>query len=108
MVALPLDDARIEELVLRFNAVMANAGTDFTDLGSNASDDKAAAMLQETKGNLNRDKIIQDDRRHERRTERRADCAVRDRSRERRTRGMETEQNARTATTQGICELLSA
>lgn len=40
MAALPFDDARIEDLVLRFNAVMAKEGTDISDLGGNAPDDE--------------------------------------------------------------------
>jgi len=57
MVALPFDDARIEELVLRFNAVMANEGSVISDLGGNASDDDVAVTLQETEGDLSRDEI---------------------------------------------------
>jgi hypothetical protein len=60
MVALPFDDARIEELVLRFNAVMAKEGTDVTDLGGNASDDEVAVTLQENEGDLSRDEITQE------------------------------------------------
>jgi len=60
MVALPFDDARIEELVLRFNAVMANEGSVIPDLGGNASDDEVAVTLQETEGDLSRDEITQE------------------------------------------------
>ncbi len=60
MAALPFNDARIEELVLRFNAVMAKEGTDISDLGGNASDDEVAATLQETGGDLSRDEITQE------------------------------------------------
>jgi hypothetical protein len=60
MVELPFDSARIEELVLRFNAVMAKEATDIPDLGGNASDDEVAAMLQETEGDLSRDEITQE------------------------------------------------
>lgn len=60
MVALPFDSARIEELVLRFNAVMAKEGTDISDLGGNASDDQVAATLQETEGDLSRDEIAKE------------------------------------------------
>jgi len=60
MAALPFDSARIEELVLRFNAVMAKEGTDISDLGGNASDDQVAATLQETEGDLSRDEITQE------------------------------------------------
>lgn len=60
MVALPFDSARIEELVLRFNAVMAKEATDIPDLAGNASDDEVAAMLPETEGDLSRDEITQE------------------------------------------------
>ena len=60
MVTLPFDDARIEALVLRFNAVMAKEATDISDLGGNASDDKVAVSLQETEGDLSRDEITQE------------------------------------------------
>jgi hypothetical protein len=58
--ALPFDSAEIEELVLRFNAVMAKEGTDIPDLGGNASDDEVAETLQETRGDLSRDEITQE------------------------------------------------
>lgn len=38
MAALPLDSVEIEELVLRFNAVLAKQGADVSDLGGNATD----------------------------------------------------------------------
>lgn len=60
MAALPFNDARIEQLVLRFNAEMAKEGTDISDLGGNASDDEVAVTLQETKGDLSRDEITQE------------------------------------------------
>lgn len=60
MAALPFDDARIEELVLRFNAVTAKKGTVVPDLGGNASDDEVAVTLQETEGDLSRDEITQE------------------------------------------------
>ena len=60
MVALPFDDARIEELVLRLNAVTAKEGTVIPDLGGNASDDEVAVTLQETEGDLSRDEITQE------------------------------------------------
>ncbi len=60
MAALPFDDALIEELVLRFNAVMAKEGMDISDLGGNASDDEVSATLQETEGDLSRDEITQE------------------------------------------------
>ncbi len=60
MVALPFDDARIEELVLRLNAVMTKEGTDIPDLGGNASDDEVAETMQETEGDLSRDEITQE------------------------------------------------
>jgi len=60
MVALPFDSARIEELVLRFNAVTAKEATDIPDLGGNASDDEVAVTLQETEGDLSRDEITQE------------------------------------------------
>lgn len=60
MAALPFDDARIEELVLRFNAVMAKEGMDISDLGGNASDDEVAVTMQETEGDLSRDEITQE------------------------------------------------
>jgi hypothetical protein len=60
MVALPFDSAEIEELVLRFNAVMAKEGMDISDIGGNASDDEVTATLQETKGDLSRDEITQE------------------------------------------------
>ena len=60
MVALPFDSARIEQLVLRLNAVMAKEGTDIPDLGGNASDDEVVATLQETDGDLSRDEITQE------------------------------------------------
>lgn len=60
MAALPFDDARIEELVLRFNAVMTKEATDIPDLGGNASDDEVVATLQETDGDLSRNEITQE------------------------------------------------
>lgn len=57
--ALPFDAAEIEELVLRFNAVMAKEATDIPDLGGNATDDEIAETLQETQGDLSRDEITQ-------------------------------------------------
>ncbi|MET4130816.1 DUF3775 domain-containing protein [Roseovarius sp. MBR-6] len=60
MTALPFNDTRIEELVLRFNAVMAKDGTDISDLGGNATDDEVTATLQETEGDLSRNEITQE------------------------------------------------
>ncbi|MDG1116651.1 MAG: DUF3775 domain-containing protein [Flavimaricola sp.] len=60
MAALPFDDAQIEALVLRFNAVMAKEGTDISDLGGNASDDEVTVTLQETEGDLSRNEITQE------------------------------------------------
>ncbi|KIN71937.1 DUF3775 domain-containing protein [Sulfitobacter guttiformis] len=60
MAALPFDSSEIEQLVLRFNAVMAKEGTDISDLGGNASDDPIAAILQETAGDLSRNEIRQE------------------------------------------------
>ena len=60
MPALPFDDAEIEQLVLRFNAVMAKEGTDVSDLGGNASDDEVTVTMQETEGDLSRDAITQE------------------------------------------------
>ncbi|MBL4919295.1 DUF3775 domain-containing protein [Szabonella alba] len=60
MAALPLNATRIEELVLRFNAVMAKEGTDISDLGGNATDDQVTATLQETDDDLIRDEITQE------------------------------------------------
>lgn len=60
MAALPFDSARIEELVLRFNAVMTKEATDIDDLGGNESDDEVAATMQETPGDLSRDEITQE------------------------------------------------
>ena len=60
MAVLPFDSARIEELVLRFNAVMTKEATDIDDLGGNASDDEVAATMQETPGDLSRDEITQE------------------------------------------------
>jgi hypothetical protein len=60
MAALPFNETRVEELVLRFNAVMAKEGADISDLGGNASDDEVAVTLQETGGDLSRDEITQE------------------------------------------------
>jgi hypothetical protein len=60
MAALPFNATRIEELVLRFNAVMAKEGTDISDLGGNATDDPVTATLQETDGDLSRGEITQE------------------------------------------------
>jgi len=60
MAALPFDDAEIEQLVVRFNAVMAKEETDIPDLGGNAPDDEVPAMLQETAGDLSRDELTQE------------------------------------------------
>ena len=60
MAALPFDSAEIEQLVLRFNAVMAKEATDIPDLGGNASDDPVAETMQETDGDLSRDEITQE------------------------------------------------
>jgi hypothetical protein len=60
MIALPFDSDEIEELVLRFNAVMAKEGMDIPDPGGNATDDEVADTLQETSGDLSRDEITQE------------------------------------------------
>jgi hypothetical protein len=60
MAALPFNSARIEQLVLRLNAVTAKEATDISDLGGNASDDEVAVTLQETEGDLSRDEITQE------------------------------------------------
>lgn len=60
MAELPFDDAEIEQLVVRFNAVMAKEQTDIPDLGGNATDDEVAATLQETRGDLSRDELTQE------------------------------------------------
>ncbi len=59
MPALPFDSDEIEELVLRFNAVMAKEGMDISDPGGNATDDEVAEPLQEQQGDLSRDEITQ-------------------------------------------------
>ena len=59
MAALPFEDAEIEELVLRFNAVVAKEEMNVNDLGGNASYDEVAETLQETPGDLSRDEITQ-------------------------------------------------
>jgi len=53
-------NGRIEELVLRLNAVTAKEGTVIPDLGGNTSDDELAVTLQETEGDLIRDEITQE------------------------------------------------
>ena len=60
MIELPFDSDEIEQLVLRFNAVMAKEGMDIPDPGGNASDDEVAETLQETTGDLSRDEITQE------------------------------------------------
>ncbi len=60
MAALSFNDARIEELVLRFNAITAKEGTDISDLGGYASDDEVAMTLQETEGDLSCNEITQE------------------------------------------------
>jgi len=60
MVELPFDTAEIEQLIVRFNAVMAKEQTDIPDLGGNATDDEVAATLQETAGDLSREEIIEE------------------------------------------------
>jgi hypothetical protein len=60
MAALPFDTTRIEDLILRLNAVMAKEGTVMPDLGGNASDDEISVTLQETEGDLSRDEITQE------------------------------------------------
>ena len=60
MADLPFDDAEIEQLIVRFNAVMAKEETDIPNLGGNASDDEVAATLQETSGDLSRDELTQE------------------------------------------------
>jgi hypothetical protein len=59
MVAIPFDDARIKELVFRFNAVTAKEATGIYELGGNAPDDEVAVTLQKTEGDLSRDAISQ-------------------------------------------------
>ena len=60
MIELPFDSDEIEELVLRFNAVMAKEAMDIPDQGGNATDDEVAETLQETVGDLSRDEITQE------------------------------------------------
>ena len=55
--ALPRDSSRIEELVLRFDAVMAKTGTGISDPGSSVTDNGVGDTLQETQGDLSRHKI---------------------------------------------------
>ncbi len=59
MVALSPNDARVEELVLRPNAVMAKEASNISELGGNASDDEVAVTLQETEGDLRPEGITQ-------------------------------------------------
>ena len=60
MVALPFNTTRIEQLVLRLNAVTAKQGTVISDLGGNASDDPVSVTMQVTEGDLSRDEITQE------------------------------------------------
>ncbi len=60
MATLPFDSDDIEQLVLRFNAVMAKEENDIPNLGGNATDDEVPATLQENKGDLSRDEITQE------------------------------------------------
>ncbi|AMO73211.1 DUF3775 domain-containing protein [Sphingorhabdus sp. M41] len=60
MPSLPFDDAEIEQMILRLNAVMAKEETDIPNPGGNAPDDEVAAMLQETRGDLSRDELSQE------------------------------------------------
>ena len=55
--ALPRDSSRIEELVLRFDAVTAKTGTGISDPGSNVTDNGVSDTRQETQGDLSRHKI---------------------------------------------------
>ena len=61
MPELPFDSEELEQLILRFNAVMAREDTDIPDPGGNESDDEWPATLQETAGNLDRDEIAAHD-----------------------------------------------
>jgi Protein of unknown function (DUF3775) len=60
MAALPFDTTEIEELVLRFNAVMAKEANVIPDPGGNAIVDEVVVMLQEAGGDLSRDEISQE------------------------------------------------
>jgi len=60
MPELPFDSEEIEQLILRFNAVMAKEENDIPDPAGNAADDEWPATLQETAGNLDRDEIVQE------------------------------------------------
>ena len=82
MAELPFSDAEIEQLVVRYNAVMAKEQTDIPDLGGNATDDEVAATLQETAGDLSRDELTEEienmnDEQQDASSMRHAECCVR-------------------------------
>lgn len=57
MPELPFDSEELEQLILRFNAVMAREENDIPDPGGNETDNEWPATLQETSGNLDRAEI---------------------------------------------------
>lgn len=58
MAELPFDDEEIEQLVLRFNAVMAKEGADVDDPGGNPTDDEGPDVLQDSEGELTEDELV--------------------------------------------------
>ncbi len=58
MVDLPFDDEEIEELVLRFNAVMAKEAVDIDDPGGNPTDDEGPDVLQAIEGELTEEELV--------------------------------------------------
>ncbi|WP_102226175.1 DUF3775 domain-containing protein [Acidimangrovimonas sediminis] len=58
MAELPFDDEEIEELVLRFNAVMAKEDADIDDPGGNPTDDEGPDVLQDSAGEMTEDELI--------------------------------------------------
>lgn len=60
MGVLPFDDARIEGLVLRFNAVTGREGAVLPVPGGDASNGEVAVSLQDARGDLNCAEITQD------------------------------------------------
>lgn len=58
MANLPFDEEDINELVLRFNAVMAKEGVDVDDPGGNPTDDEGPDVLQDIQGEMTEEELI--------------------------------------------------
>ncbi len=60
MALLHVDPDYIERLIVKVRAIMAREATDISDPGGNDSDDAVPAALQELRGDLSREELIEE------------------------------------------------